>query len=155
MYSNTNGSSITGGFLASLGTGVVRTQGTARVSGVTNEAELEVFNNTTLEIGPAGLINNARIVVNPTQGLNFTFIRAADSCTLSGTGMLYLNANTSSSDTAYLAAAAGATITNFAGHTISVLGGWFQQVALSWLVYRLTGSIFFLGLTGFLLNIFF
>lgn len=42
-----------------------------------------------------------------------------------------------------------------AGHTISVLGGWFQQVALSWLVYRLTGSIFFLGLTGFLLNIFY
>jgi hypothetical protein len=117
-----NGSSITGGFLASLGTGVVRTQGTARVSGVTNEAEFEVFNNTTLEIGPAGLINNARVVVNPTQGLNFTLIRAAESCTLSGTGMLYLNANTASADTAYLAAVADATITNFAGHTISGSG---------------------------------
>lgn len=40
-----------------------------------------------------------------------------------------------------------------AGHIVSVLGGWFQQVALSWLVYRLTGSVFLLGLTGFLLNI--
>ncbi len=40
-----------------------------------------------------------------------------------------------------------------AGHVVSVLGGWFQQVALSWLVYRLTGSVFLLGLTGFLLNI--
>ncbi len=40
-----------------------------------------------------------------------------------------------------------------AGHTVSVLGGWFQQVALGWLVYRLTGSVFLLGLTGFLLNI--
>jgi MFS family permease len=40
-----------------------------------------------------------------------------------------------------------------AGHAISVLGGWLQQIALSWLIYRLTGSIFLLGLTGFLLQI--
>jgi MFS family permease len=42
-----------------------------------------------------------------------------------------------------------------AGHTVSVIGGWIQQVALSWLVFRLTDSIFLLGLTGFLLNIFY
>jgi MFS family permease len=42
-----------------------------------------------------------------------------------------------------------------AGHTISVIGGWIQQVALAWLVFRLTNSIFLLGLTGFLLNIFY
>jgi MFS family permease len=42
-----------------------------------------------------------------------------------------------------------------AGHTVSVTGGWIQQVALAWLVFRLTGSIFLLGLTGFLLNIFY
>lgn len=42
-----------------------------------------------------------------------------------------------------------------AGHVVSVLGNWLQQVALSWLVYRLTGSVFLLGLTGFLLNIFY
>ncbi len=42
-----------------------------------------------------------------------------------------------------------------AGHTVAVIGAWIQQVALSWLVYRLTGSIFLLGLTGFLLNIFY
>jgi MFS family permease len=41
------------------------------------------------------------------------------------------------------------------GHTISVIGSWIQRVALSWLVFRLTGSIFLLGLTGFLLNIFY
>jgi MFS family permease len=40
-----------------------------------------------------------------------------------------------------------------AGHIVSVLGGWFQQIALSWLVYRLTGSVFLLGLTGFLSQI--
>jgi MFS family permease len=40
-----------------------------------------------------------------------------------------------------------------AGHAVSVLGGWLQQIALSWLVYRLTGSVFLLGLTGFLLQI--
>lgn len=42
-----------------------------------------------------------------------------------------------------------------AGHTISVIGSWVQQVALAWLVFRLTQSIFLLGVTGFLLNIFF
>ena len=42
-----------------------------------------------------------------------------------------------------------------AGHLVSVIGGWIQQVALSWLVFRLTGSIFLLGFTGFLLNIFY
>ncbi len=40
-----------------------------------------------------------------------------------------------------------------AGHTIAVIGAWIQQVALSWLVFRLTGSVFLLGVTGFLLNI--
>lgn len=39
------------------------------------------------------------------------------------------------------------------GHAVSVLGGWIQQVALSWLVFRLTKSVFLLGLTGFLLQI--
>jgi MFS family permease len=42
-----------------------------------------------------------------------------------------------------------------AGHSVSVIGSWIQQVAMSWLVYRLTGSIFLLGLIGFLLNIFY
>ena len=42
-----------------------------------------------------------------------------------------------------------------AGHTISVIGGWIQQVALAWLGFRLTNSIFLRGLTGFLLNIFY
>jgi MFS family permease len=42
-----------------------------------------------------------------------------------------------------------------AGHLVSVIGGWIQQVALAWLVFRLTNSIFLLGLTGFLLNIFY
>ena len=28
----------------------------------------------------------------------------------------------------------------FTGQAISILGSWIQQVALAWLVYRLTGS---------------
>ena len=40
-----------------------------------------------------------------------------------------------------------------AGQAVSVLGSWIQQVALAWLVYRLTDSVFLLGLTGFLLQI--
>ena len=42
-----------------------------------------------------------------------------------------------------------------AGHSISVIGGWIQQVAIAWLIFRLTNSAFLLGLTGFLLNIFY
>lgn len=35
------------------------------------------------------------------------------------------------------------------GQTISVVGTWMQQVAMGWLVYRLTDSAFLLGLVGF------
>lgn len=37
----------------------------------------------------------------------------------------------------------------FFGQAISILGSWIQQVALSWLVYRLTGSAALLGVTAF------
>ncbi len=37
----------------------------------------------------------------------------------------------------------------FAGQTLSLIGTWMSQVATSWLVYRLTGSPFLLGLVGF------
>src|SRR5512142_2429793 len=35
------------------------------------------------------------------------------------------------------------------GQLVSVCGTWMQQVALSWLVYRLTGSATLLGIVGF------
>lgn len=37
----------------------------------------------------------------------------------------------------------------FAGQSLSLIGTWMTQVATSWLVYRLTGSAFLLGLVGF------
>ena len=37
----------------------------------------------------------------------------------------------------------------FCGQSLSLLGTWIQQVAMSWLVYRLTGSAFLLGVTAF------
>ena len=36
-----------------------------------------------------------------------------------------------------------------AGQGISLIGTWMQQVAMSWLVYRMTGSVFLLGVVGF------
>jgi MFS family permease len=36
-----------------------------------------------------------------------------------------------------------------AGQSVSLVGTWMQQVAMSWLVYRLTGSVFLLGVIGF------
>ena len=37
----------------------------------------------------------------------------------------------------------------FVGQAISLTGTWMQQVAMSWLVYRLTGSEFLLGVVSF------
>ncbi len=37
----------------------------------------------------------------------------------------------------------------FTGQGLSLVGTWMQRLAVSWLVYRLTGSAFLLGLTGF------
>jgi len=37
----------------------------------------------------------------------------------------------------------------FIGQGTSLVGTWMQNIALSWLVYRLTGSVFLLGLIGF------
>ncbi|GAW65517.1 MFS transporter [Geoanaerobacter pelophilus] len=36
-----------------------------------------------------------------------------------------------------------------AGQSVSLVGTWMQQVAMSWLVYRLTGSAVLLGVVGF------
>jgi MFS family permease len=37
----------------------------------------------------------------------------------------------------------------FTGQLLSLVGTWMQQLALPWLVYRLTGSAFLLGIVGF------
>lgn len=37
----------------------------------------------------------------------------------------------------------------FGGQGISLVGTWIQRIAQSWLVYRLTGSVFLLGIVGF------
>ncbi len=37
----------------------------------------------------------------------------------------------------------------FIGQGLSLIGTWMQNVALAWLVYRLTNSVFLLGLVGF------
>src|SRR4030065_647364 len=37
----------------------------------------------------------------------------------------------------------------FSGQSLSLIGTWMQQVALGWMVYRLTDSAFLLGLVGF------
>ena len=37
----------------------------------------------------------------------------------------------------------------FIGQFISLIGTWMQQIAVSWLVYQMTHSVFLLGLVGF------
>src|SRR3954449_11654908 len=38
----------------------------------------------------------------------------------------------------------------FGGQTISLIGTWMTRIATSWLVYRLTGSAWLLGIVGFM-----
>ncbi|MBI5359566.1 MAG: MFS transporter [Planctomycetes bacterium] len=37
----------------------------------------------------------------------------------------------------------------FGGQSVSLIGTWMQKIAMSWLVYRLTNSVFLLGIVGF------
>lgn len=37
----------------------------------------------------------------------------------------------------------------FMGQGVSLIGTWMQSIAISWLIYRLSGSVFYLGLIGF------
>src|SRR5271163_2413294 len=37
----------------------------------------------------------------------------------------------------------------FTGQTVSLIGTWMTQIATSWLVYRITGSAWLLGIVGF------
>jgi len=37
----------------------------------------------------------------------------------------------------------------FSGQSVSLIGTWIQRIAVPWLVYRLTGSVFLLGVVGF------
>ncbi len=37
----------------------------------------------------------------------------------------------------------------FSGQSVSLIGTWIQRIAVPWLVYRLTGSVFLLGAVGF------
>ncbi len=41
----------------------------------------------------------------------------------------------------------------FIGQTLTMIGTWMQYIAISWLMYRVTGSAFMLGMTGFALQI--
>ncbi|HUW93157.1 MAG TPA: MFS transporter [Bacteroidales bacterium] len=38
----------------------------------------------------------------------------------------------------------------FSGQSLSLIGTWMQRIALPWVVYYMTGSVFLLGLVGFL-----
>ena len=39
------------------------------------------------------------------------------------------------------------------GQAVSLFGNWIQNIALSWLIYRLSGSVFLLGVMGFVQQI--
>src|SRR4030042_2604479 len=37
----------------------------------------------------------------------------------------------------------------FSGQSLSLIGTWMQRIAMPWLVYHLTGSVFLLGVVSF------
>ena len=110
-----NGAAITGGTLNTLGTGVnvgsMIAQNSALLSGVTNNAAIQIPNNTAAQL--AGTVtNNGSIQVN--SGGNNTFLHINGNTTLNGKGTIALSNNGAN----YVDGASGTEVLTNNGNTI-------------------------------------
>jgi hypothetical protein len=116
---------VAGGTLQTTNGGRIRTvtgQFSSAVNGVTNLGNLQIENNSSLNLKSGGLTNNGQIVVNPVSGANATYLYFDTNATLGGSGTLTLNANFNNYDTAYIDTRIGATGVNGPLHTITGSG---------------------------------
>ncbi len=81
----TNGASITGGILNTVGTGLIRTLNSASLTDLTNAGALRVTNNTSLTL--IGTINNTASITLNSLG-NFTDLVINSDVTLIGGGVI-------------------------------------------------------------------
>ncbi len=113
---------INGGLIETLNGGVCDVSGTTAWSGVSFAGVGRVLNNNELRLsGP--LTNNGTVTINPTEGVNGTYLRLVGSYTVSGSGSIVLNAHPDNLDTAHLMYnSGGEVLTNGAAHTVRGTG---------------------------------
>ena len=115
------GSEIQGGVIESLNGGTINIDsGIGALDGVTSNAAIDVTFAGDLQLENS-FTNNGTVTVNSTGANADTELIAATSLTIDGTGEIVLNNTLGSTvpQRASIDAAAGATITQAAGHTIS------------------------------------
>jgi len=113
---------INGGLIETVNGGVCDVSGTTAWNGVSFAGVGRVLNNNELRLsGP--LTNNGTMTINPTEGVNGTYLRLTGSYTVAGSGSIVLNARPDNLDTAYLLYnGGGEVLTNGASHTVRGTG---------------------------------
>lgn len=112
-----DGSTITGGTLASSGAGRVTTiSGTTTIEDIHNLSRLDVI-PATVNLRGTLVTNDGTITLNPGGSANNSFLVFVEDATLGGSGECLMVAATASND-ANIQTAAGITGTNGPGHTI-------------------------------------
>lgn len=117
------GASISGGTLASFGTGSVSIPAgeTATIANLTNEGSINALAGSILRISGA-IENNSAIAINPTASLLPARLRAVANTVLNGSGSLVLSANPANLDSAVVDAPPSFVITNAPAHKITGQG---------------------------------
>jgi hypothetical protein len=127
---------IVGGSVSTSAAGPLNcTSGTSALESVTlNPGSLcQVLDNGTLTIGPAGIVNNGTIAVQTIGGAgNLTRLRSAGAATISGTGIVRLQATGLNNNTSYLDGLGSAAnpLTLGPGQTLSGAGRLFGNIAI-------------------------
>lgn len=118
------GASITGGTLASFGTGSVSIAPgeTATLASVINEGLINALPGAVLRISGTGVENNSVVAINPTSGLVPARLRAAGNTALTGSGSLLLSANPANLDSAVIDGPPAFVLTNGSTHKITGQG---------------------------------
>jgi len=91
------GSSVTGGSFGSVSTGRVRITGNCTIDNVINTGSVTIDRGIVLAMTASGLQNNGTININTTASTGNSKLQAPQSCTISGTGTILLNAGSDSS----------------------------------------------------------
>jgi hypothetical protein len=88
-----NSGTVTGGTLNSGTAAAIAVQGPSNsFVSVSNNANVNIVDNTTLSLGGSGFTNNGAVTINSSGGGNPNIITAANSLTISGNGSIVLNA---------------------------------------------------------------
>lgn len=117
------GASISGGTLASFGTGSVSIPSgeTATIANLANEGSINALAGSILRVS-GDIENNSAIAVNPTASLLPARLRAIANTAFTGSGSLVLSANPANLDSAVIDAPPSFIITNGATHRITGQG---------------------------------